>query len=75
MLTVCNSNKAAYNFGRAMMLHAVNMSNDTDFNNFSRVGNKLMNIGESGYPKTIYDFTPDDMEFINRALTLLQIAA
>lgn len=75
MLNVCNSNKTAYNFGRAMMLYAVNMSNDTDFNDFSRVGNKLMNIGESGYPKTIYDFTSDDLEIINRALVLIPNAA
>lgn len=58
-------------FGRAMMSHAVNMSSDRDCNDFARVGNKLVNMGNAGFPKNIYSFDSEDMEIINKALTLL----
>lgn len=58
--------------GRAMMQYAVELDNDADFNRFSRVGNQLMNIGEPGYPKTIYDFSTQDIETINTVLEMFK---
>lgn len=59
-------------FGRAMMAHSGNMPSDKDCNDFARVGNKLINIGEPGFPKTIYDLSSEDMEIISKALMIVK---
>lgn len=62
-------------FGRAMMSQSPMMKDDADCNAFARVGSKLINLGEPGYPRTIYDLSKDDFEVISKALSVLSVTA
>ena len=58
----------AVELGRRMMVNAATLDDDNEFNQWARLGSKLIGMGSISNPKSFGDLSPEEQQVLARAI-------